>query len=1241
MANRKKKSKKSNKSKRSIPAKYLGWGIVLLLVGVWAATAVYRNSRSTNRPGGSEARPLVYSADSPTTLLNRMSAEETGLNFVNQLSPENQLEYTYNGAGVVVGDYDNDGLPDIFLLNEEGPSRLYRNLGKLRFEDVTTEAKLTNTTDAGGFSVGGHFADVDNDDDLDLFVTNWQVPNRLFRNEGDGTFTDMTEAAGVGYAGGATTATFADYDRDGDLDFFVATYRPHPIEAEQDNLNLQMVNGQLVVPPDLQERLLIVTNADGQRQLRELGERDLLYRNRGDGTFDEVALAAGIGDGYWGLSAMFSDIDNDGWPDLYVTNDFWSPDRFYHNQGNGTFALVDPSMMQSTPWSSMGLDFADINNDGFVDYFVGDMISRDHTKRMTQHAGMDMSPPPPGNAPQVMHNGLYLNNGDGSFSNIAWLADVAATEWTWTTKFADLDLDGFVDLLITNGMLRDWMDSDAAMQAEAIQATQGQEAAYSAVDLFPPLANADLLFRNKGDLTFEEVSEAWGFNTASVGNGAAMADFDADGDLDVVVNYLNEPVGFFRNDAIHPRISVSLRGRDSNRWGLGARVTLTTDKGVQTRYMTTSGGYLSGHEPLIVFGLGDSQVMESLEIEWPSGHIQQLPDDESGPLKANNAYTVVEPQGDVAPPPARPIAPRPPQFEEVALSVGLTQAHVENNFDDFAVQPLLPRRVSTIGPGVAWGDMDDDGDDDLYISGATGRKGSLYQNNGNGSFTDITGQTAVGYAISEELAPLWWHDGQEQNLLLSYSTVENPNSPLGGQAQRITASPVNFAPGAWSDISESSSGALAAADFDGDGDLDLFVGGRVVPGQWPLPASSRFYLNDNGRLTDATATLAPDLINLGMATGALWSDIDNDGDSDLVIATEFGPVHLLINDNGRLAKATQQAGLADWTGLWTGITAADFDGDGDMDLAAANLGLNTKYTASPTHPAVVYGGNIDGDGDVDIVEAYYVEDTLYPIRYRGMAGEDMPFILEKFATFKAYAEATLNDIYGDRLNNAHQLTATTLAHTLFINDGGGRFIPQSLPQLAQVTAGYGLTVADFDNDGYDDLYLVGNFHHADHETMLYTGGVSYWLRGQGDGSFVVVPSSESGLMVPYDARGVAVSDYDGDGWVDVAVGLNNNRPLLFHNRATGHYALTVRLVGPPANPTGVGARITVTHQDGHTAVREVRAGNGYFSQDSATMLFGLGTEEQAQQITVRWPDGRETTVNNILANEPVIISWEP
>lgn len=1181
-------------------------------------------------PNTIQAKPLHITEQKKATLFTRLEEADTGIRFFNKLSIENQRNFTFNGAGLASGDFDGDGLIDLYLVTEEGQSKLYRNIGGFKFEDVTEKAGIKQNKQ--GFAIGAYFADIDNDRDLDLFLTNWHVPNQLYRNNGDGTFSDITDISGVDYNGGSTTATFADYDRDGDLDFFVATYRPADLAAEIGTPKLEMKDGKISVPEDLKSAIELFETQKGL-SVRQLGEADLLYRNNGDGTFTEVASESGISGGYWGLSASFSDVDNDGWPDLYVTNDFWSPDVFYHNNGDGTFTLIDASKIQQTPMFAMGMDFGDINNDGLMDFFVGDMLSKDATLRLTQHGLMDTTLPPDEAAAQVMHNGLFLNNGDGSFSEIAWMAGVAASEWTWSTKFADIDLDGYVDLLINNGMVGDLMDSDVLANINLPQ-FKNAPAYY---DSYPKLATPNVAFRNNGDLTFSDVSAEWGVDDATIAHGATLADLDNDGDLDKIDSFMNEPFGVYRNNARKNRVLIELVGYRSNSFGIGARVTVTSPDGKkQVRQMSSSGGYLSSHAPVLVFGLNEYPEIKQIEIEWPSGHYQKFASIDNNALLGNQRYIIAEQDQAVKPRIPQSLGVTNTQFVEIGLQAGLNSAHVEANFDDkqyrgyddFEEQLLLPRRLSAIGPGVSWTDMDADGDDDLYVAGAHGQAGMVYQNMGNNKFEQIANRLTP--PSLEELATLWHADG---SFVSSFSRYEVANAPIaailgGAQTQQLN--------------SVSSGGALALNDIDGDGDLDLFVGGRAVPNKWPLPAQSYIYRNDGNTYTDITADVAPELLKLGLATGAMWLDIDNDQDSDLLIATEYGAIRLFVNNQGSFQDKTAASGLDKWRGLWTGITAGDFNEDGHMDFAAANWGTNTRYSASEKYPLMLYAGNIDGEhngaSDIDIVEAEYVDGILRPMRERGMAGAEMPFVYEKFDTFKGYAESSLADIYGERLehNDVITLYANTLQHGIFINDGKGSFDMQPLPGLAQATTGYGVTSSDFNNDGHEDLYLVGNFSYMDHEFRQFAGGTSYLLHGNGDGTFNEVPTKESGLFVPHDGRGTAVSDYNEDGWVDIAVGVNNQRPMLFENKGgNGNCSVTLNLKGLHPNSLAIGARVEVTRGDSTKTVREVQAGSGYFSQNSAAQLFGLGKNERAS-IRVIWPNGKIDTKSSVQCGSVIL-----
>lgn len=1198
--------------------KFLFLSVVVIPLLLIVTDSKASSATSIAAPNTIHAEPLISSEQSSDKLFTRLEEAESGIQFKNKLSIENQRNFTFNGAGAASGDFDGDGLVDLYLVSEEGQSKLYRNLGGFTFEDVTEKAGLNQNEN--GFGIGAYFADIDNDRDLDLFLTNWNKSNQLYRNNGDGTFTDITQKAGLSYNGGATTATFADYDRDGDLDFFVATYRASDLAAEIGTPKLEMKNGKIVVPKNLQSAIELFETKKGL-SVRQLGEADLLYRNNGDGTFTEVAKEAGIVGGFWGLSASFSDVDDDGWPDLYVTNDFWSPDMLYYNNGDGTFTSIDANKLQQTPMFAMGMDFGDINNDGLMDFFVGDMLSKDATLRLTQHGLMDTTLPPDEAAAQVMHNGLFLNNGDGSFSEIAWFAGVAASDWTWSTKFIDVDLDGYVDLLINNGMVGDLMDSDVLANINLPQ-FKNAPAYY---DSYPKLETPNVAFRNNGDLTFTDVSAEWGIDDASIAHGATLADFDNDGDVDKVDSFMNMSPGVYRNNAQKNRIVVELVGYRSNSFGIGAKVTVTSiDDEKQTRQMSSSGGYLSSHAPALVFGLGGDSSIKQIEVEWPSGHYQKFTASNNMPLLANQRFTIAEPNEVARLPQPKTLVAKNTRFTEVGLTMGINRVHIEANFDDrqykgyddFKEQPLLPRRLSAIGPGVAWADMDTDGDDDLYIAGAHGQAGMVFQNNGD-KFESIANRLTPSEL--EEVATIWQADG---SFASSFSKYEVPDAPItamlgDGQALQLTA--------------KESGGAMALSDFDGDGDLDLFIGGRAIPNKWPQPASSYLYRNDGDSYTNVTGDIAPELLNLGLATGAMWLDIDNDNDSDLLIATEYGPVRLFLNNEGKFEDATGSSGLDKWHGLWTGITAGDFNEDGYMDFAAANWGLNTRYSASEQYPLVLYAGNIDGDGDLDIVEAEYVNGILRPMRERGMVGAGMPFVYEKFDTFRSYAEASLVEIFGERLvqEDVMRLYANTLQHSVFINNGQGGFDRQGLPGLVQAMPGYGIVSADFNNDGHEDLYLVGNFSHNDHEFRQFAGGISYLLEGNGDGSFKEVPSTGSGLFVPYDGRGVAVSDYNKDGWVDIAVGVNDGPPLLFENNGANDFcSIVLNLTGKAPNPLAIGARVEVTRSNQKKTTREVQAGSGYFSQNSVTQLFGLGHSEEAR-VKVVWPSGEVTKKNAV------------
>lgn len=1186
-------------------------------------------------------------------LFRRLGTDDTGISHQNYLPPERQIEYLTMGAGLAAGDYNNDGLVDLYLVSESGPNKLYRNLGAWQFDDVTMEAGVDVQRDvvAGRwnerFTSGAVFADTDNDGDLDLYVTALAGAATLFQNNGDGTFADITEQAGVGHVGASTTATFGDYDRDGDLDIYVATHRPY-------QLTKYFPPGSSTVPePELEY--------DMDEHGMFTPEPDRLYRNNGNGTFNDVAEEAGVLRHDFGLGAKFADLNEDGWPDLYVSNDFETPDRLYINQRDGTFVEDDPMMLQHSPMFSMGMDIGDINNDGHMDIVTSDMLSPNRMRRQTQSMdmgmgmdmdmGMDMGSMDMGSMehpmepmtdtasmehsmesmgsmdsmegdmmgmgmsgdgpPQVMRNALHIANGDGTFSDISSFAGTTATDWTWTMKFVDLDLDGFNDILVTNGFVHDMLNSDEQLLLGQMKQAGMNREMMEYERTRPPLLTPDILFRNRGDLTFENVATEWGFDDPSIGHGVALADIDNDGDLDTVVNNLNSPVGVYRNDADANRIKVALEGSASNRRGLGARLTLTTPDGEQVTEMSSSGGYMSGHEPIVVFGLGTQTRAERLLIEWPSGHVSEVRD-----LRANTSLTVKEPSG-----PGKIVEPREPtdkQFEQVAQTAGVTFHHAESHFDDYAVQPLIPEKMSQYGPGIAWGDANGDGDDDLAISGGLSQPGAVYENIGGGHFEPLDSAAApAGY---EQQAMLWWPDG---TLLASLSAVES-----GADGPHPAVQVVSGALDVQGVRLPGSAGALAAADYDGDGQLDLFVGGRVAPGRWPEATSSGLFKGNSGTLLDVTQNAAPSLAEIGMVTGAVWSDVDGDRDPDLLLARDMGAPALLINDQGRLHDETASAGLSDLTGRWTGLATGDVDQDGDQDVVVANLGKNTRYRATVDEPYVVYAGDLAGDGGVDVIETEWEDGNIYPIRGATELGREMPFLGERFDSFLSFARATTAEVFGDQLaERAARYEVRTLAHTLLLNDGTGVFTAEELPLAAQLTSGYGVVMNDLDGDGHQDIYLVGNFNGPEPmHTGPYSGGVSVWLRGDGAGGFTGSPVNESGLSVPEDAKGLAAGDFDADGWVDLAVGLNSGPVKLFANRGVpGRAGVVLRLKGPAGNPNGIGAKVTLALPDGTVLTREVQAGSSFLSQSSSTQAFGVGESEGPVELTVTWPDGTSQT----------------
>lgn len=1126
-----------------------------------------------------------------------LESRATGVDFTNRIPAARHYtnQIFLNGSGVAAGDVDGDGWCDLFFGGLSGGSSLYRNRGNWKFENITPEhfRKL----DATGVAL----VDLDGDGDLDLVINSVGQGTFCFWNDGRGRF-GAGPILNQGRCG--SSMALADVDGDGALDLYIANYRTSTIRDEPAaRFTFKTVNnhpqpvafgGRALTEPDLTNRFAFQyrpgAGGGGSVFHDELGEADVLYRNLGGGKFASLALETTLD---WGLSVMMRDFNGDAAPDIYVCNDFATPDRFWINDGKGGFRAAPATALRQTSLSTMAVDVADINRDGFDDIFTADMLSRERWRRLVQrneananmHLFVDVH-----EQPQSPRNTLQLARGDGTYAEIAQLAGLEAAEWAWASIFLDVDLDGYEDLLVANGFERDYMNMDVNRQVTTLKARAGGKMPASEQlklnRLYPRLTTANAAFRNLGNLRFEEASALWGFDQRGVSQGMCLADLDNDGDLDVAINNSNDAAMLLRNEATAPRVAVRLKGKAPNTRGIGAKIKVLHGAiPSQTQEMISGGRYLSSDDSMRVFAAGSITNQMTIEVLWRSGGRSLVTN-----VTFNRVYEVDEATAS----PFTPHASRPtPIFKDVSALIN--HSHTQASFDDFARQALLPNKLSTLGPGVSWFDVDGDGWDDLIVAD------KIYRNDGRGGFTSFTNQ-----ALSRsQTTVLGWRTLDGRTALLAGESGYEGAGTNRSVAQQFLVEDALPGPIA-------ATGPMALADIDGDGNLDLFVGGRCVPGRWPEAATSLIFRQVKGKWV-LDRENAKRFATAGLVSGAVFTDIDADGDPDLALACEWGPVRIFRNEHGVLADATMELGLAAYTGWWNGVSAGDFDGDGRMDLIASNCGRNTKYEHFRSKPLRIYYGDFNGDGGVALLEGVYDEAlrSYAPILNVWTVSRGMPWLLEKFNSYEAFSRASVETALGGRA--AKYLEAGWLDSTVFLNRGG-RFEARPLPIEAQASQAFAVCVADFDGDGHEDAFLSQNFFGVRADTSRYDAGRGLLLRGDGRGDFIAISGQQSGLLIYGEQRGAAAGDFDGDGRVDLVVTQVGAETKLYRNESA-RPGLRVRLPGQ-----SVGAILRLKFGEQLGPAREVQAGSGYWSQDSAIQMMTGSARPTALQV--RWPGGK-------------------
>jgi enediyne biosynthesis protein E4 len=1079
---------------------------------------------------------LLISCNQPqqNKLFTQLDASKSGISFSNDIHDSDSShsfinEFGYMGGGVGIGDFNNDGLRDIFFTGNQVSCRLYINKGDNKFEDITDKAGISTNVWCTGVSV----TDINQDGYDDIYVCVFgkdllhQAKNLLFINQHDLTFKEAAAEFGLDDTGYSTQAAFLDYDKDGDLDMYLANYL------------LSSKNTNTIFPRD---------------RSGHSPANDKLYRNDGDSmhkghpVFSDVSMQAGIKEDGYGLGVAVSDFNNDEWPDIYVANDFITNDELWLNNHNGTFTNSIAEALKHQSYSSMGTDAADINNDALPDIVTLDMLPEYNERKKTSFSFMNYeryeAERAMGYEPQFMRNMLQLNNGTRTvkdtsipfFSEIGRLSGIDATDWSWSVLLADFNNDGWKDMHITNGIGRDFINADfLEFSSNIFNSVSSREEQQKAIrKKLASLNHINLpnyLYINQHDLTFADESEQGGINEPSMSNGAAYADLDNDGDLDLVVNNINKAAFVFINNTNQKNkppaahfLKLQLEGDTLNKRGFGSKIFVYNNGKVQLQEQNPVRGYFSSVDQQLAVGLGNNTSVDSLTIVWPDGKKQSIKNinvDTSLVLSWKNAGVdslVSTTTSSLL-------------FSDITSSSGFLYQHIDNSFNDYNTQRLLPQKYSQLGPFITTGDINNDGKTDFFISGGFNSPGKIFTQQATGA-SFISKNLSDNVKFEEDMDCTLFdadRDGDLDLLVTGGDTRYEENSIYYKPRLYINDGKGNFSlqGNAIPDVVRTIAGCVSTGDYDGDGDLDLFIGGRISK-NYPLPAKSFLLQNNNGIFSDVTAKVCPALQKPGMVTSAVWADFDNDKQTDLIIAGEWMPVRFFKNNHGNLIEATAATGLSQMNGMWRSLAATDIDNDGDIDLVAGNLGLNCEYKVSAEEPMQLYATDMDGNGSIDPVFFYYLKGAdgkkhSFPAVGRSRLADQVPAIKKQFLLHEDYSHATFDEIFkGKAKENLLQLNCDETRSCYLENMGNGKFIKHPLPIEAQFAPVNAIICDDLDNDGFKDLVLAGNEYQTEVMTGRYDASYGCFLRGGSNKSFTIVPSVKTGLILNGDVKDLSL-----------------------------------------------------------------------------------------------------------------------